>query len=684
MIFFKIRQLFGFYKKEDWLSDNKIKKNKINKNLALRFFKDSNKLIILKKKLTVIPKKGWYLFGLKQTSDNNNCFFAISSSSHFLQVRELKPGKTRWRLIRISKSKELKLEIIFRNTPIKISSIWMIKLPYIEAFRRIRKRYIKIYPFFKRFSNPKNINIIWKNYNNVFSKNIKHFNNYQKWIKSCEKTLQKKFIDYSDSFREPKIIALNYLAPEIVPQDTWVMPCSENIILKPELINIFKYAIDDKPEALIFYGDEDVLNGDKKRSEPDFKPCWDINLFFSNPKKWNSWLISSELWNKSLNALRESGEDKVVFNKLIIKILLYIEIKNLSKYVFHIPFICITNKSKDLLKIDNKNKFILKNYINNSEEYIDKLLSIKVDKKNNSQNLLWCLPEKTKLSILIPFRDKVNLLKDCLNSIFKNDAGVDFEIILINNNSQEKETFNFLNHIENLYCSRNKLKFLSINSEFNYSYLNNRASLLASGNVLLLLNSDIVFLECDWGYRLSSNALRNNIGCVGAQLLYKDRTIQHSGVILGLGSVAGHINKNRTSTNNLGSFDSQITREYSALTGACMAISKKNWNLLEGLNEKNLKVNYSDVDLCLRAKKFGLSNLYLADVKALHLESQTRKRPKGKTLRDWQKEYSFFKKKWSHIIPKDPCFNPNLSLFDENFSIGFRNLDNYFIRSNIL
>ena len=242
----------------------------------------------------------------------------------------------------------------------------------------------------------------------------------------------------------------------------------------------------------------------------------------------------------------------------------------------------------------------------------------------------------------------------------------------------------FLEQVKNQYSEYYNLKVIDIKSEFNYSYLNNRAARLSSGNVLLLLNNDVVFLECNWGYKLSSNALRHNIGCVGAQLLYKDKRIQHAGVVLGLGSVAGHINKNSIYTSNLGSFDSQITREYSALTGACLAISKRNWNLLDGLNEKNLKVNYSDIDLCLRAKDLGLSNLYLAEVKAYHLESQTRKRPKGKTFSEWKKEYNFFKKKWSHIISKDPCFNPNLSLFDENYAIGFRNLEDYFIRSKFI
>lgn len=686
MIFFYLRHFLGFYRKKDWLSCNEIKDNKLykniyTKNLANKFFKDRRNFKILKKKLKVIPKKGWYLFGLKQLSENNKCFINIYSDSQFLQLREIKPGKTRWRLIRISKLKELKLEIFFRDKPIEISSIWMIKLPYIEAFRRIRKRHIKIYPSFKRICHRKNIKIIWKNYNNSFNRNLKSFNNYQKWIDLCEKKLQNKFIHSDDFLYKSNIVIQDYLNIRNVPNDSWVIPSSEDIILNPKLINIFNYAIYNKPNALIFYGDEDILNEYQRRSEADFKPCWDINLFLSNPRKWNAWLISGKLWNKNLNFLIDSGEKEIDFNKLIIMILLDIEINKLSKYIFHIPLICITKKSKDLLKLNFSNNVFLQKYINSSEGYIDKLLSIKLDKENNLQNFLWDIPEKTKLSILIPFRDNINLLKSCLNSIFENDAGLDFEIILINNNSKKKETYQFLEQLENQYNALNKFKVIEIKSEFNYSYLNNRASSFSSGNVLLLLNNDVVFLESGWGYKLSSNALRNNIGCVGAQLLYKDKTIQHAGVVLGLGSIAGHINKHSISTNDLGSFDSQITREYSALTGACLTISKKNWNLLDGLNEKNLKVNYSDVDLCLRARELGLSNLYLAEVKALHLESQTRKRPKGKNYREWKKEYNFFRNKWSHIISKDPCFNPNLSLFDENFSLGFREPDNYYIRS---
>ena len=141
-----------------------------------------------------------------------------------------------------------------------------------------------------------------------------------------------------------------------------MFPSSEDFILNPKLINIFKYAIYDKPNALIFYGDEDVLNKYQQRSEADFKPCWDINLFFSNPRKWNSWLISGELWNKSLNFLIESGEKEIDFNKLIIIILLDIEINKFSKYVFHIPLICIT-KSQRFIKLNLIIIFFLKNIL---------------------------------------------------------------------------------------------------------------------------------------------------------------------------------------------------------------------------------------------------------------------------------------------------------------------------------
>ena len=146
--------------------------------------------------------------------------------------------------------------------------------------------------------------------------------------------------------------------------------------------------------------------------------------------------------------------------------------------------------------------------------------------------------------------------------------------------------------------------------EFNYSKINNDASKMANGNVILFLNNDIQFLKSNWGELLASNALRKGIGCVGAKLIYADGTIQHSGVILGIGGVAGHCHKNFDEFESGYKSRLILSQEFTALTGACLAISKSNFNLLDGFNEIDLRVNYNDVDLCLRAYENGLKYFF--------------------------------------------------------------------------
>ena len=187
----------------------------------------------------------------------------------------------------------------------------------------------------------------------------------------------------------------------------------------------------------------------------------------------------------------------------------------------------------------------------------------------------------------------------------------------------------------------------------------------------MLLNNDTEFIEDGWAYKLSSNALRPGIGCVGAKLLFPDDTIQHAGVVLGIGGVAGHAFKYYDSslleTGYCGRL--QLAQEYSAVTAACLAISSENWIKLGGLDETNLAVNYNDVDLCLRAFTHGLRNIYLPDVVVYHHESKTRGKPSGRSYDLWRKEQAYMQHSWQHLLYSDSYYHPCLSLDSEDWGI---------------
>ena len=174
----------------------------------------------------------------------------------------------------------------------------------------------------------------------------------------------------------------------------------------------------------------------------------------------------------------------------------------------------------------------------------------------------------------------------------------------------------------------------------------------------------------NWDIYLSSNANREDIGCVGAKLIFDDFTIQHSGVVLGIGGVAGHSHK-YFSSDSLGYYGRlNMAQEYSAVTAACLCITKSKWLKIGGLDEVNLAVNYNDVDFCLKSKEYNFRNIYLPHVLAIHHESKTRGKPLGKTYNQWRKEYKFMQKKWGQELRKDYFYSPHLSLEEEDWSIS--------------
>jgi len=147
-------------------------------------------------------------------------------------------------------------------------------------------------------------------------------------------------------------------------------------------------------------------------------------------------------------------------------------------------------------------------------------------------------------------------------------------------------------------------------------------------------------------------------------------TIQHAGVIMGINGVAGHSHKFFPNESSGYMKRLIVSQEFSALTAACLAISTSKFETLGGFNEKSLKVNYNDVDLCLRAKEIGLKNIFLPEVEAIHLESKSRGKPYGKSLRQWKRESNYIKKFWYNYIKYDPFYNKNLSLDNEQYTIN--------------
>jgi GT2 family glycosyltransferase len=215
------------------------------------------------------------------------------------------------------------------------------------------------------------------------------------------------------------------------------------------------------------------------------------------------------------------------------------------------------------------------------------------------------------------------------------------------------------------------VRVLRHDKPFNYSAINNFAAQHAKGDVLGLINNDVEVISPGWLSEMVTHVIRPEIGCVGAKLYYPDDTIQHAGVILGLGGVAGHSHKHlpRSAGGYFGRL--KIVHNVSAVTGAALLIRKELFELVGGLDEEDLTVNFNDVDLCLKVKSAGFYNLWTPFAELYHHESKTRgvdKTP-DKQAR-FKRECDVMQLRWSNELFKDPCYSPHLTLTREDFSIG--------------
>lgn len=272
--------------------------------------------------------------------------------------------------------------------------------------------------------------------------------------------------------------------------------------------------------------------------------------------------------------------------------------------------------------------------------------------------IMWSMPEPApKVSIVVPTRDRVELLRTCAEGVLKQTDYPDFELIVADNDSGEPETLAYMDEI----ASDPRVRIVRWPHPFNYSAINNFAARHARGEFLCLLNNDIEVIEPDWLFAMMREAVRPGVGAVGARLLYPDRTIQHAGVAIGIGNAAGHAHRG-LEPGEPGYFaQALITRGASAVTAACLLVAKKHFDAVGGLDEEHLAVAYNDVDLCLKLQAAGLRNIYTPAATLIHHESKSRGLDFAPHhLERYMRELSVFQERWNTKRVVDPWHHPQL------------------------
>lgn len=273
-----------------------------------------------------------------------------------------------------------------------------------------------------------------------------------------------------------------------------------------------------------------------------------------------------------------------------------------------------------------------------------------------------------KISIIIPNKDHVEDLRRCITSIIEKSTYDNYEIIVVENNSETREIFAYYEELAN----NPAVKIITYKGDFNYSAINNLGVSEASGEYVLLLNNDIQIITVNWMEELLMYAQRPDVGAVGAKLYYPDKTIQHAGVVIGLGAhrTAGHVHY-RQKRENLGYMGRLCyAQDMSAVTGACLLVKKALYEEAGGLDE-SFAVSLNDVDFCLKLRRLGYLNVFTPFAEAYHYESASRGSDMtGEAAARYDDESARFREKWkAELEAGDPYYNPNFSLDKSDFSL---------------
>jgi GT2 family glycosyltransferase len=424
--------------------------------------------------------------------------------------------------------------------------------------------------------------------------------------------------------------------------------------------------VNQYPDAKIIYSDEDLMSEEGVRVAPHFKSDWNLELLRAHNYVTHLCVYDKALVDK-LGGMRLGYEGAQDYDLILraSSITTDKQIHHISKILYHWRMVegstALSSGAKSYTTqagFSALSDYLKNNNLDAKVEYSD---------RDNFYTVKYALPAELPLvSIIIPTRDGMEVLRPCIESLIEKTDYSNYEVVILDNGSEKEETLRFLEELS----LKSNFKIVRDGGGFNYSRINNKAVEYSEGDLVCLLNNDIEIIDKNWLKEMVSIAIREEVGCVGAKLLYPDGTIQHAGVILGLGGYAAHSHRGLDG-NAPGYFcRAQLRQQLSSVTGACLLIRREAYNEVNGMDE-SFQVAYNDVDFCLRIQALGYQNIYTPFATLLHHESKTRGADDSpmKTQR-FDQEKALLLTRWSEIIKNDPFYNINLTRSREDFSIG--------------
>lgn len=418
-------------------------------------------------------------------------------------------------------------------------------------------------------------------------------------------------------------------------------------------------------ELAMLYADEDTITDEGRRRDHHFKPEWDPDLFRSCDYASHFAVIRAALV-REVGGLREGYDHSSRYD-----LLLRCSERVAAREIGHVPAIlCHMREAMGVAAFPEDADVANGAALRAVSEHLQRLNSgarVESAGSDSPLRIRWPLPQPVpKASLVVPTRDRVNLLRKCVESILDKTTYANFELVVVDNRSRERAALAYLDQL----ASRERVRVLRYDKPFNYAALNNWAVRQCDGQLVGLINNDIEVISPDWLEEMASLALRADTGAVGAMLYYPDDTIQHAGMVLGLFGIAGHVHagKPRGYPGYYGR--ARAVQRFSAVTGACLVVRRDAYEAVGGLDE-GLPVEFNDVDFCLRLRQRGHHNLWTPHAELYHHESGSRMPEARAARRTRVAEAALMMQRWGDTVRADPAYNPNLTLHGHDFAPAF-------------
>lgn len=435
---------------------------------------------------------------------------------------------------------------------------------------------------------------------------------------------------------------------------SFILIVKQDGILSEYAVSEFALAAETNNYDLI-YCDEDSMDSSGLRYDHYFKPDFSIDLLLSHDYISNCFLVRKSIFRNNeaisnfqlLVSMLDSSKLERIFN--------------IKKILHHVQnqFENSIDKNQDF---ENHKISVIESYIN----HCGSNASVSSCSHNNNYRVKWNMSYEPLVSLIIPTRDRIDLLRPCIESILTRTTYTNFDITIVNNQSIEESTLAYFDSLS----SDPRIRILDYAGPFNYSAICNLAVKSAAGELIGLLNNDVEVISPDWLNEMASHAVRDGVGCVGAKLLFPDNTVQHAGVILGIGGIAGHAHR-YVSRYARGYHDRlNLTQNVSAVTAACLLVKKTIYQQVGGMEEVHLPVSLNDVDFCLKVREAGYRNIYTPFAELYHHESKSRGKDDTEEKRERHKrEREFMQQKWGDVLQDDPFYSPHLTREHEQFQL---------------